>query len=367
MTEALRTRKVRIGFIGVGSMGQCAHLKNYVVLSDCEVVALAEPRPKLREAVARRYGVPRTYATGEEMVERESLDALVAAQPFHRHATVILPLYRYGLPIFTEKPLAATVEIGERMLEALRTGGSWHMVGYHKRSDPATVWAKTEIERLRQTGELGPLKYVRITTPPGDWTAGGFDDLIRTDEPYPAGPADLVPDWKHPHFAFVNYYIHQVNLLRFLLAEPYRVTFVDRAGVLLVAESVSGITGVIEMAPYQTTTDWQESALVTFAKGYVRVQLPAPLACHQPGRVEVFRDPGNGATPQTAVPHLPPIHAMRQQAIHFVRAVRGEMRPPCEAAEALEDLRIAQDYLQMAGKAWRGSLSAGEPAGVSRR
>ena len=32
--------KVRIGFIGVGSMGQMAHLVNYVTIEDCEVAAL---------------------------------------------------------------------------------------------------------------------------------------------------------------------------------------------------------------------------------------------------------------------------------------------------------------------------------------
>ena len=45
---------VRIGFVGVGSMGQCAHLKNYVTLEDCEVVALAE----IREALGHRVAAP---------------------------------------------------------------------------------------------------------------------------------------------------------------------------------------------------------------------------------------------------------------------------------------------------------------------
>ena len=35
------------------------------------------------------------------------------------------------------------------------------------------------------------------------------------------------------YVTFVNYYIHQVNLLRYLLGEPYQVTYADPAGVLL--------------------------------------------------------------------------------------------------------------------------------------
>ena len=46
-------RKVRIGFVGVGGMGQCAHLKNYITLQNCEVVALAEIRENLGEKGSR--------------------------------------------------------------------------------------------------------------------------------------------------------------------------------------------------------------------------------------------------------------------------------------------------------------------------
>ena len=51
--------------------------------------------------------------------------------------------------------------------------------------------------------------------------------------------------------------------------------------------------------------------------------------------------------PETVVPQLPWIHAMRQQALHFVRAVRGEAVPLSETAEGLKDLQVARDYIRM--------------------
>src|SRR5438105_4307417 len=160
-------RKVRLGFVGVGNMGQAAHLRNYATLPDCEVVAIAELRPKLAQALAQRYGVPRVYPQAEDMLAHEQLDGIVASQPFVRHGQIIPPLYEAGIPIFTEKPLAASVEVGEALVAALRAGGSWHMVGYHKRSDPATMYARQEIERLQQSRELGAPRYVRIIMPAG--------------------------------------------------------------------------------------------------------------------------------------------------------------------------------------------------------
>ncbi|MBC8075632.1 MAG: Gfo/Idh/MocA family oxidoreductase [Chloroflexales bacterium] len=348
-------RKPRIGFVGVGSMGQCAHLRNYASLAECEVAAIAEVRPQLAAAVAQRYGVPRVYASAEAMLEREQLDGLVAIQPFDHHGQVVLPLYAAGIPVLTEKPLASSIALGERLLAALREGGSWHMVGYHKRSDPATMVAKAATLRFVASGELGTMRYVRITMPEGDWVAGGFADRITSDEPVPpAAPdepaADMDAATYRLYVNFVNYYIHQVNLLRHLLGEPYHITYADPSGVLLAAQSASGVAGVIEMSPYRTTVDWQETALVAFERGYIQLDLPAPLASNRPGRVTIFRDPGAGAMPETTVPQLPWTHAMRQQALNFIRAIRGEAPPPCAADEALEDLRVAREYIRL----WKG-------------
>ncbi|HPD17055.1 MAG TPA: Gfo/Idh/MocA family oxidoreductase [Planctomycetota bacterium] len=347
--------KVRIGFCGVGAMGQCAHLKNYYTLPDCEVVALAELREKQGKAVARHYRVPKVYKEAAEMLANEQLDAIVASQPFTRHGTLIPELLKAGKPVFTEKPLAGSIEAGQRILDALAASSTWMMIGYHKRSDPATMYAKAQIDALKASGELGRMRLVRILMPAGDWVANGFTELIRSDDPNPPlqwdPPAsDMDKTAYDAYISFVNYYIHQVNLMRHLLGEPYKVTYADPSGVILAGVSTSGVACVLEMTPYRTTVDWQESALVAFEKGYVKLELPAPLASNRPGRVEILCDPGDGKTPEVSSPHLPWVHAMRQQAINFVAAVRGERPPLCTAQEAMEDLKVARDYLRL----WKG-------------
>ena len=61
MTTEQQERKVKIGFIGAGFIGQVAHLANYKEIPGAEVVALAELRPELGELVCRRYDIPRYY------------------------------------------------------------------------------------------------------------------------------------------------------------------------------------------------------------------------------------------------------------------------------------------------------------------
>jgi predicted dehydrogenase len=348
----MTTNKIRIGFVGVGNMGQAAHLRNYASINECEVVAIAELREQTARQVAQRYNIPHVYLDHNEMLEKQHLDGIVCPQLFWRHGVIVPEVLKAGVPVITEKPLAASIEVGEKIVQAAKANKTWHMVGYHKRSDPATMFARREIDALKGSGELGKLRYVRITMPPGDWIAAGFNEIINAGDPAPQlefdpPPSDMDKPAYDDYVRFVNYYIHQVNLMRHLLGEPYRVTFVDKRDVLMVGESDSGVTCALEMAPYHTTIDWQETALVAFDKGYVKLTLPAPVALNRPGQVEIFKDPGNGATPQTIVPQLPWVHAMRQQAINFIRAIKGEMPPMCDSVEALEDLRVARQYLKL--------------------
>ena len=344
--------KPRIGFVGVGGMGQMAHLRNYAYEGSCEVVAIAELKEKQGKAVAEHYRIPHVYTSAEEMLANEHLDGIVASQPFTRHGQLLPELLKAKIPVFTEKPLAGSIEAGEVILKALKDSGTWHMVGYHKRSDPATMYAKAEIDRLKESGELGKMRYVRILMPAGDWVANGFIGMIGSDDPAPAltwdPPAtDMDADTYNAYIAFVNYYIHQVNLMRHLLGEPYRATYAEKSGVLFAGESDNGVACVIEMSPYCTTIDWQESALVAFERGFVKIELPAPVALNRPGKVEIYKDPGGGVTPLSIVPTLPWVHAMRQQAINFIQALKGEIKPLCEAAEALEDLKVARQYIKL--------------------
>jgi predicted dehydrogenase len=345
-------RKVRIGFVGVGGMGQSAHLRNYASLPDCEVVAIAELRKETAQAVAQKYAIPKVYGEAGELLANENLDAIVASQPFARHGVLIPELLKARVPLFIEKPLSSTLESGEKILSCIKEAGTWVMVGYHKRSDPASIYAKNEIEKIKKSGELGKLKYIRMVMPAGDWISNGHFDLLSKDKlqaPLAKEPAptDMDKENYKKYDAFVNYYIHQVNLIRYLIGENYKVTYADPNGVLLAGVSDGGVTISLEMSPYTTTIDWQESALVCFEKGWVKLELPSPLRINTPGQVTVFKDPGSGKTPETTTPQMPWVHAMRQQAINFITAVREKTPPPCDATEALVDLKIARQYLRL--------------------
>jgi predicted dehydrogenase len=334
------TSKIRIGFVGTGTMGQAAHLANYVRLTDdVEVVALAEARTQLGAAVGRRYGIPGVYSDAEAMLGAETLDALVVPQQFTRHLQVVGPLYRHGLPILTEKPLAMSTAVARELIRMLDDSPTpFHMVGFHKRSDPAVRGAKRIIDELLQSGRWGALRSARMTMAGDDWSLGAFDDVLLSDEPMPTGESDAAAD--DDYVSFINYYVHQTNLLRHL-AGAFEVEHADAAGRLIVGSTLGGASVVLEMAPWGEP-GWDESIVLGFDGGWVRVTLPAPLAARRPGVLEVRGDLGGGVATNT--PYLPPQHAMLAQAAAFVAAVRGEEPPPSDAHDALEDQLVADAY-----------------------
>lgn len=343
--------KVKLAFLGSGFMGQNAHMVNYYELPDqCEIVALAEFRPGLAKLVASRYGIPNIFSTYEEMLKNVEFDAVVAAQQFSNHINIVPMVLESKKPLLTEKPLCIGYETAVFLADCAERNNTLHMVAYHKRSDPASEYAKAVVEEWKKNGEFGKMRLVRITMPPGNWTASA-PQALSTEEPFPQIQGEAAPSYfpgqlGRDYIGFVNYYIHQVNYMRFIFGEKYDVKYCDPSGVLMAVESESGICGTLEMAPYSNKNDWQESVFVAFERGYVKVELPAPLANRQPGRVTVLREFKDGTATVTE-PLLPRISAMKNQAANFLAAVRGERPAPCVSKDAAEDLRIAAKYIKM--------------------
>ena len=58
--------RYRVGIIAGGIIAQ-AHLRAYRQIPAVEVVALADPAAEVRERWATEYGLPRVYASAEEL------------------------------------------------------------------------------------------------------------------------------------------------------------------------------------------------------------------------------------------------------------------------------------------------------------
>ena len=346
-------KKARIAFLGCGYMGQNAHMKNYFEQrDDCEIVALAEARPELGRLVAARYGIPKVFTNYQDMLAGAEFDAVVSAQQFANNVNIVPMVLESGKPLLTEKPVCISYENGLKLAALSEKYKMPYMVAYHKRSDLASEYGKSVIDEWRASGKMGKMRLLRVSMPPGDWISGAPAPL-STNEEYPPYDAEPPPPYfpgklGEDYISFVNYYIHQVNYINFILDEQVSVRYADPTGVMLVASGDSGVPAILEMNAYSTPHDWQEVAFAAFERGYVRIELPAPLADRLPGRVIVYKT--DGEYPVTTETELPRVSAMQNQAKNFIAVVRGERKPPADSKQAAEDLRVATEYIRLINK-----------------
>ncbi|MBT5712259.1 Gfo/Idh/MocA family oxidoreductase [Candidatus Poribacteria bacterium] len=348
-------KKVRIGFIGAGYMGQNAHIANYAKIDDCELVALAEGRPETARAVADRYGIQTVYPSHHEMLAEAELDGVVGIMGFHVLRWLVEDVLNAGVPLITEKPMCIRADNGRRLADIAAANDTHYQVGYMKRHAPASIYVRDAVAKWKDSGECGALTYMRVTMPPGDWIMEHEPPISRGDSPppYDGQEAEGPPDWMteeqgHAYVSFVNFYIHQVNLIRFLIGEDYRVTYADPSGRTMTAISDSGVVIVLEMAGYGLQHRWEESYRLHFDSARIDLDIPSPMARQRGGEVTVYRQSGfdGSGGPQEMSPYLPQRWPFEEQARAFVASLKDGAPNVATGADSVRDLEISEEYIR---------------------
>lgn len=144
---------LRVGLIGAGGMGRW-HGANLRANGDAVVVAVADAVPEAAEALALAHGARVQEAQG--LLAADDVDAVLIASPDETHADYAVAAIAAGKPCFCEKPLGATIEQAQSVLDAeVARGEPLVRLGFMRELDPAHVALAAELERL------GPITRVR--------------------------------------------------------------------------------------------------------------------------------------------------------------------------------------------------------------
>lgn len=339
----------RIGFLGAGFMGQLGHLANFHRVPDCEVAALAEVRPELGRRVAAAYGIPTLYQSHEELLANDSLDAIVASQPYHRNYYLGGEVLRAGKHLFTEKPMAATVADAKELVALAQKNSLVYAVGFMKRFDPGMELAQRIIADFEESGELGEMEMVDTTCFTGDWLQNpGLP--IKTDEPPPSDdkppryPKGLHPELQAMYDHFLNIYSHNINLLHFLLpGRRIACESAHRSGRSFLVSMRTGQVLVSLRGARCRSNRWEEHTAIHFQKGRVEIQSATPMNRQQVAQVSVWRDSHGVWTEERLF--APVEWAFYRQAAAFVQAVGGA-ELPTSGDKCLADVALMEEVFQ---------------------
>jgi predicted dehydrogenase len=351
-------RTIRIGYVGGGFLAQNAHLGNFASLPQCNLVALAERRPRLAEKVALRFGIDKVYPDHLSLARDPEIDAVAVSADYAGQGEIAADLLRAGKHVFMEKPMAVSIQQAERILAAANEGNSRLMVGYMKRYDTGNRRIRDVIRQWKQDRGKGQLLYVRCHGFCGNWIAGlDTSGLIRTDESVePVATEELLPDWlpedgRRGYVGYLQQYTHQVNLLRFLLdaqsADDVLVTNVDLAAdgyTGLVTLQIKGVRCVIESASTKFH-GWDENLQVFFEGGWIRSTPGLLFSRPSTNEIEVYESGENGGIHYPATPVNQSWH-YRAEAEHFLQCLQTATDFDSPGSDALIDVGIFETIYQ---------------------
>lgn len=166
---------LRVGVIGLGSMGR-HHVRVIRATPGLELVAVADP-------VGDKFDVAGDLPVLSDVdaLIAAGLDAAVVAVPTVHHEDVALALAAAGVATMVEKPIAHSVEAGERVAAAFEEAGVIGCVGYVERCNPAVIAMR---ERIQQ-GLLGEIYQITTSRqgpfPPRITDVGVVQDLATHD------------------------------------------------------------------------------------------------------------------------------------------------------------------------------------------
>lgn len=107
-------QKVKVGIIGCGNISD-AYLTNCVHYEQLEVVALADLNAELAQSKAAAYGIGKVLTT-EQLLADPEIEVVLNLTIPQAHASISLAALEAGKHVYSEKPLAVSVEDGQRII-----------------------------------------------------------------------------------------------------------------------------------------------------------------------------------------------------------------------------------------------------------
>lgn len=164
------TRRINIAVIGTGRMGS-VHARNIArSIPEANLVAVCDIRLEVAQAVAAECGVQRVVRDYHDLLEDQSIEAILIATSTNTHAFIMKDVARAGKHIFCEKPLALDLAEIDAALVEVEKAGVKLQIGFNRRFDKSF----RQVHEIVSSGEIGRPCILRITNRDPDFPAMEF-------------------------------------------------------------------------------------------------------------------------------------------------------------------------------------------------
>jgi len=193
--------RLAVGVLGLG-LGR-HHVGWYAACPDVRRLVVCDPDAERVRAVRETYPqVAAAYASLDDMLDCEHLDALSITTPDHLHRPHAVRALQAGCNVLLAKPIATNLEDARAIIAAEEGGSARLMIAHERRYRVSTL----AIKKMLDSGSLGDIIHLTI------------DSIQDKREQFRRAPWYASPEAGRS--AIVGSGIHQVDLVRYLIGQP---------------------------------------------------------------------------------------------------------------------------------------------------
>lgn len=148
---------IRIGKVSLWHVHAWDYIKQAQEHEDTVMAAVWDEDAERGQEAAERLNVP-FYASLEEMLAQDNIDAVIVDAPTRLHEDVITAAAKAGKHIFTEKVIASTLKEVNTIISDVQDNGVKMTVSLPRLNDGYTL----TIQDVLNQGLLGKVTYVRV-------------------------------------------------------------------------------------------------------------------------------------------------------------------------------------------------------------
>lgn len=329
------SEKVRLAPVGLGRwarvLARGAQRGDVIELASC--FSRSEEK---RTAFAEEFGIPRTASTYEELLADPEIEGVIVTTPNDTHKDVITQALDAGKAVYTDKPIANTLEDATAIATAVRESGNVFAVGHSARR----LSGHREMQRWLREGLLGEVSLVEAN----------FSNERGLE---------LTPDnwrWyasKSPGGPLIQLGVHHSDTLQSLLG-PVRAVNCNLKRLYTKAEIPDATITVLEfeagMLGY-LGCGWASPGVYTTNVLGTKANLLYDLdfthwdESHLADKYSTLRSQAHGHSDREQV-DLPPTDMFREQLEEYALAIRGQGEVEVGADEAVRALAVIYAALE---------------------
>ncbi len=196
--------KIRAAIIGCGTIFPM-HALSLKELEEAELVAVCDEIKERAEEKGKEFNVP-FYTDYKEMIEKERLQSVHICLPHYLHAPVSLYCLEKGINVICEKPMATTLEDGEKLLEAAKKNSVVYACILQCRFRKSCI----EVKKAIEGGKLGKIKGAKCYVT-WDRSQAYYDEAPWRGKLYEGGGGVLL-----------NQAIHTVDMMCYLIGDKVK-------------------------------------------------------------------------------------------------------------------------------------------------